>query len=51
MNQDYRIAGADTPGDGFFQAIVEAVPEAIIVSTPDGRITYLNPAAERLLGY
>jgi PAS domain S-box-containing protein len=43
--------GADPGQSGFFQALVEAVPEAIIVSTPAGEITYLNPAAERLLGY
>jgi PAS domain S-box-containing protein len=32
-------------------AIVESVPEAIIVSTPAGEIVFLNRAAEGLLGY
>jgi PAS domain S-box-containing protein len=32
-------------------AIVESVPEAIIVSTPAGEIVFMNRAAERLLGY
>ena len=27
------------------------MPEAIIVATPDGTITYFNPASEKLLGY
>ena len=35
----------------FHRALVEGIPEAIIVSTPDGEITYFNPASERLLGY
>jgi PAS domain S-box-containing protein len=35
----------------FFRELVEAVPEAIIVTRPDGTIVFLNPATERLLGY
>ena len=35
----------------FFQALVEGVPEAIIVAAPDGTIIYFNPASEKLLGY
>ncbi|MEQ1868327.1 MAG: PAS domain S-box protein, partial [Micropepsaceae bacterium] len=35
----------------FFRALVEGVPEAIIVTMPDGTITYFNPASEKLLGY
>jgi PAS domain S-box-containing protein len=35
----------------FFKALVEGVPEAIIVAAPDGTIAYFNPASERLLGY
>ena len=42
---------AGSHGLAFFKAIVEAAPGAIIVSTPEGSVTYLNPAAERLLGY
>lgn len=41
----------DTQAEGFFRTLVENVPEAIIVSTPEGEITYVNPASERLLGY
>lgn len=36
---------------GFFKALVEGLPEAIIVATPEGTITYFNPASERLLEY
>ncbi len=45
MNKDDRAK------PGFHQMLVEGVPEAIIVSTPEGEITYFNPASERLLGY
>ena len=41
----------DAQTEGFFRSLVEAVPEAIVVSTPAGEITYVNPALERLLGY
>ena len=51
MTERRPASNAGPHGLAFFQTIVEATPEAIIVSTPDGRITYLNPAAERLLGY
>jgi len=37
--------------DAFYKALVEGVPEAIIVAAPDGTITYFNPASEKLLGY
>ncbi len=35
----------------FFRAIVDGVPEAIVVASPDGRIVFFNHAAERLFGY
>jgi PAS domain S-box-containing protein len=35
----------------FFRAIVDGVPEAIVVASPDGRIVSFNHAAERLFGY
>ena len=35
----------------FFRALVEGVPEAIIVASVDGTVTYFNPASEKLLGY
>lgn len=41
----------DSAAAGFYRALVEGIPEAIIVSTPEGEITYFNPASERLLGY
>ena len=44
-------APADNVSPAFFRALVEGVPEAIIVTTPDGTITYFNPASEKLLGY
>ena len=49
--QEPLFPGDKTHDAGFFRAIVETVPEAIIMATPQGSITYLNPAAERLLGY
>jgi len=42
---------ADKTSPAFFRALVEGVPEAIIVTAPDGTITYFNPASEKLLGY
>ena len=42
---------ADHKSPEFFRALVEGVPEAIIVTRPDGTITYFNPASEKLLGY
>jgi PAS domain S-box-containing protein len=42
---------ADKTSPAFFRALVEGVPEAIIVTTPDGTIVYFNPASEKLLGY
>ena len=44
-----RVRNETSPA--FFKAIVEIVPEAIIVAAPDGTITYFNPASERLLEY
>src|SRR5690606_12315211 len=41
----------DTRSGAFFRAIVANVPEAIIIATPEGEITYFNPASEKLLGY
>jgi PAS domain S-box-containing protein len=35
----------------FFRTLIEGAPEAVIVAKPDGEITYLNPACERLMGY
>lgn len=45
-----RQAGDTQTGD-FFRAIVAGIPEAVIVSTPEGIITYVNPASEKLFGY
>ncbi|HWA63063.1 MAG TPA: PAS domain S-box protein [Caulobacteraceae bacterium] len=41
----------DSADPVLFKAIVDSVPEAIIVSTPEGEITFMNHGAERLLGY
>lgn len=35
----------------FYETLVAALPEAIVVSTPQGRIVYVNAALEDLLGY
>lgn len=43
---------ADAPQTGeFFRAIVAGLPEAVIVSTPEGEIVHVNPACERLFGH
>lgn len=47
-----RDAGkGDNEQPDFYRTLVEGVPEAIVVSTPGGEITYFNPASERLLEY
>lgn len=35
----------------FHETVLDGLPEAVIVSTPDGRITFVNTGAETLLGY
>ncbi len=35
----------------FYETLVASLPEAIVVSTPEGRIVYVNGALEELLGY
>lgn len=44
-----------TPPDerltAFHETVLDGLPEAVIVSTPDGRITFVNTGAETLLGY
>ncbi|TNE36441.1 MAG: PAS domain S-box protein [Alphaproteobacteria bacterium] len=35
----------------FYESIVMGIPEALIVSKPDGTIIYTNPGTERLTGY
>lgn len=37
--------------EAFYETLVASLPEAIVVSTPDGRIIYVNGALEELLGY
>jgi PAS domain S-box-containing protein len=51
LTRDKARAAADQASPAFFRALVEGVPEAIIVTMPDGTITYFNPASEKLLGY
>ncbi|MGL4543655.1 MAG: PAS domain S-box protein, partial [Polymorphobacter sp.] len=47
--------GSDARNDaqqaGFHATVLDGLPEAVIVATPDGRITFINVAAETLLGY
>lgn len=35
----------------FFACLIDGIPEALIVSKPDGTIVFVNPATERLTGY
>ncbi len=41
--------GQDT-GDGFFRKVLDHVLDAVVTTDWHGRITYVNPAAERLYG-
>lgn len=49
------MTNAAKPGETqtgeFFCAIVGGLPEAVVVSTPEGEIVHVNPASERLFGY
>lgn len=49
--RDSRPVPKDTFDPAFFRALVEGMPEAVIVAAADGTITYFNPASERLFGY
>lgn len=51
MPNSAKNAEADVLKDGFFRSVVDGLPEAIIVSTVDGRIVYVNASLEKLLGY
>jgi PAS domain S-box-containing protein len=42
---------SDVSMAGFHAVVLDGLPEAVIVSTPAGRITFVNAATERLLGY
>jgi PAS domain S-box-containing protein len=42
---------ADTGVEGFHQSVLDGLPEAVIVSAPDGVITFVNAAAQALFGY
>ncbi len=44
-------SGNGSASETFYAIIVANTPEAIIVTTPEGKITYVNRASERLLGY
>jgi PAS domain S-box-containing protein len=39
------------PSPAFCRELVDNIPEAVIVTRPDGLVVWMNPAAERLLGY
>ena len=51
------MASAETPlsddvaADGFHAILVNGLPEAVLVASPDGRITFANAAVEALFGY
>lgn len=42
--------GTESPGEGSFRQLVEAAPDALVVSR-DGVLLYVNPAAVALLGF
>lgn len=37
--------------EAFHKTVLDGLPEAVIVAVPEGRITFVNKAAEALLGY
>ena len=41
----------DSARRGFHEAVLNGLPEAVIVAAPDGVITFVNAATEALLGY
>lgn len=45
------IRASDAAIAGFHATVLDGLPEAVIVATPDGGITFINAAAETLLGY
>ncbi len=49
--RDTQSPAKDRLSPEFFRALVEGVPEAIIVAAVDGTVAYFNPASEKLLGY
>lgn len=51
LTRETGAAATDKASPAFFRALVEGVPEAIIVTTPDGTVVYFNAASEKLLGY
>lgn len=40
-----------SPDESHFRSLAEAAPDAIVTGDASGRITYANPAAERLFGH
>lgn len=42
---------APQPGEDFCKAVLDGLPEAVFVTTPEGTITYANAALQALLGY
>ena len=51
MTEATALLPGDAADEALFRAVVEGVPEAILVTTPDGVVTFLNRAAEDLFGY
>lgn len=44
-------SGKDDASEAFYATLVANTPEAIIVTTPEGEVTYINRGMERLMGY
>lgn len=51
MTEDIAKPKDDRDTEDFYRAVVDCAPEAIVAATPEGEITFLNKAAETLLGY
>ena len=44
-------AGRAHPGDAVFRQLIENGPDLVMIASPELGLTYVNPSAERLLGY
>lgn len=47
----YKVADSVRAGERIISAITEAAQDAILMMDSEGKISYWNPAAERILGY
>ncbi len=51
MTEATAFLPGNAANEALVRTVVEGVPEAILVTTPDGVVTFLNRGAEDLFGY